>query len=405
MSGIPSGIVKPGDPPAEVEVTLCNNSPVDYPNVGVVFALERCSCATAPHGLPEGTADRFDPATGSWIPLPHPVMGTGADYLVTSENVQELPKGKSVTLRYRFALDPSMTAGKGSIGATAVIPDAVVQIGKADLPFTVWKYSPEDPTPPSHAPAPTSRQKVLPFTGLTSPSDLAVNAGGDVYVTDTISNQVVKLATGSNEQTMLPFTGLKTPGGVAVNNAGDVFITDNGNNRVLKLTAGSNQQTVLPFTGLNNPQSVAVDTDGNVYVTDNMNNRVLKLAAGSNEQTVLPFTGLKWPGGVEVDGAGDVYVSDPPNSRVLKLASGSGEQIEVPIGARADDFAVDSVSAVYVPDSTNKQVLKAWVQSADSITLPFAGLNGPIAVALDGVGDVYVIDDSGFGQVVKLTAG
>jgi hypothetical protein len=65
MTGIPSGTVKPGDPPAEVEVTLCNNSPVDYPAVGVVFAITQCSCATYPSGLPIGTGERFDTATNS----------------------------------------------------------------------------------------------------------------------------------------------------------------------------------------------------------------------------------------------------------------------------------------------------------------------------------------------------
>src|SRR5690349_8419746 len=40
LSGITSGTVKPGDPPTEVDVTLCNNSPVAYPQVGVVLALE-----------------------------------------------------------------------------------------------------------------------------------------------------------------------------------------------------------------------------------------------------------------------------------------------------------------------------------------------------------------------------
>jgi hypothetical protein len=73
LSGIPSGTIKPGDQPTDVEVTLCNNSPVDYPKVGVVFVLTQCSCAIYPSGLPKGTADRFDPATGRWIPLGHPV--------------------------------------------------------------------------------------------------------------------------------------------------------------------------------------------------------------------------------------------------------------------------------------------------------------------------------------------
>ena len=52
MTGIPSGTVMPGDPMTEVDVTLCNNSPVDYPKIGVVFVLTRCSCSTSPIGLP-----------------------------------------------------------------------------------------------------------------------------------------------------------------------------------------------------------------------------------------------------------------------------------------------------------------------------------------------------------------
>jgi sugar lactone lactonase YvrE len=400
MTGIPSsGFIKLGDPATEVEVTLCNNSPVDYPAVGIVFALERCSCATDRNGLPQGTADRFDSASGTWVPLPHPVMGTGADYLGGYEDVQALPKGKTVVVRYRFAVDPSMTAGKGSIEATAVTPDPLLQIGKATLPFNV---SSDEPTPPSDVPAPTSRQTVLPFTGLTSPSYLAVNAG-NVYVTDTFSNRVLKLADGSSEQSVLPFTGLDVPAGLAVNSAGDVFVADSANNRVLKLPTGSTEQVVLPFTGLNNPRSVAVDAKGNVYVTDNMNRRVLKLAAGSDEQTAVSFTGLEWPGGVAVDSAGDVYVADPPNYRILKLAAGSGEQTELRFGSRPNSFVVGATGEVYVPDALNKDV-QMQAANSDPVTVPFAGLNRPEGVAVDDAGNVYVIDDSGFGRVVKLVA-
>ena len=97
-----------------------------------------------------------------------------------------------------------MTDGKGGVEATAVMPDPLVQIGKADLPFTVSKEA----TPP---PAPSSRQSVLPFTGLTYPSELALDAAGAAYLSDTWNDRVLKLAAGSNEQTMLPVTGLKAP--------------------------------------------------------------------------------------------------------------------------------------------------------------------------------------------------
>ena len=116
LSGIPSGTVKPGDPPTEVDVTLCNDSPVDYHKVGVVVVLTRCSCAITPIGLPEGTGERFDPATGRWVKLQHPVIGTGMDYLGGFTDVQELPKGKAVTLRYRDCARRVDDRGQGRCG-------------------------------------------------------------------------------------------------------------------------------------------------------------------------------------------------------------------------------------------------------------------------------------------------
>ncbi len=52
ISGIPSGTVTPGAPPVEVEVKLCNASPVAYPSVGVVVVLEKLQLR------PRGNSDR-----------------------------------------------------------------------------------------------------------------------------------------------------------------------------------------------------------------------------------------------------------------------------------------------------------------------------------------------------------
>jgi hypothetical protein len=76
-----------------------------------------------------------------------------------------------------------------------------------------------------------------------------------------------------------------------VDAAGDVYVTDTGNNRVVKLAAGSSTPTVLPFEGLDVPKGVAVDTAGTVYVVNDVDGQILKLAAGSSAQTVLPKTG------------------------------------------------------------------------------------------------------------------
>jgi hypothetical protein len=41
----------------------------------------------------------------------------------------------------------------------------------------------------------------------------------------------------------------------------------------------------------------------------------------------------------------------------------------------------------------------------DQSVLPLTGLYSPNSVAVDAAGNVYVIDNSGFGQVVRLAAG
>jgi serine/threonine-protein kinase len=56
-----------------------------------------------------------------------------------------------------------------------------------------------------------------------------------VYATDSDNNRVVRLAAGSSAQAVLPFTGLSKPGGVAVDAAGNLYVADYGNHRVLKL--------------------------------------------------------------------------------------------------------------------------------------------------------------------------
>ncbi|MGH3563619.1 MAG: serine/threonine-protein kinase PknD, partial [Mycobacterium sp.] len=88
-----------------------------------------------------------------------------------------------------------------------------------------------------------------------------------------------------------PFTGLRSPSSVAVDKTGNIYVANLRDDQLLKAPARFHpEQIELPFTGLDYPDDVAVDTAGNVYVTDRDNKRVLKLAAGATTPTQLPFT-------------------------------------------------------------------------------------------------------------------
>ncbi|MFI6367593.1 serine/threonine-protein kinase PknD [Nocardia sp. NPDC050630] len=251
-----------------------------------------------------------------------------------------------------------------------------------------------------------SSQTALPFSGVSLLTDVAVDAAGNVFVTDMGNDRVVELAAGASTPTPLPFTGLNNPQGVAIDTAGNVYVTDTSNDRVVKLAAGASTPTPLPFTGLKDPQGVAVDAAGDVYVGDRGNDRVLMLAAGASTPTTLPFTGLHDPQGVAIDAAGNVYVTELSTERVLMLAAGASAPTTLPVTGLKDPqgMAVDAAGDLYVVDWGSKWVVRVAAGASTPTPLPFTGLKNPQGVAVDTEGNVYVTD-LGSNPVVKLSIG
>lgn len=304
--------------------------------------------------------------------------------------------------RGRGRLTWPVTVGAIVILAVAAVTTAYLLRPQASAPGSSAAQPGSGPGQTAQ-PATSPGQTVLPFTGLKSPSGVAVDNSGNVYVVDAENRQVLELAAGSSSPTALPFIGLGAASGVAVNAARAVYVVCPGNNPLLKLAAGSSSPTELPVTGLSSPRGVAVDGADNLYITDG-SNRVLKLAAGSSNPTALPFAGLNNPTGVAVDGAGVVYVTDSGNNRVLKLAAGSSSPTQLPFTALNDPggVAADTAGDLYVVDRGNNRVVKLAGDSTTQTALPSAGLSNPTGVAVDAAGGVYVTD-AGHNRVVKLT--
>ena len=248
---------------------------------------------------------------------------------------------------------------------------------------------------------------------INSPSRVAVDGAGNVYIMDTY-NQRVRMVTGTTITTVAgngisAFTGdnalavaasINEANGVAVDAAGNIYIADSFNQRIRKVNA-SNPKNISTVAGsgglgyggfggddaaatsasLNYPYSVTTDTRGNMYIADANNNRIRVVNSGGTISTIAgngtgTFAGdgdstwnssLNYPTDVAIDSSGNIYIADTNNHRIRKVNM-STYIITTVAGNGTAAFAGDGNLAVD------------------------ASLNGPFGVALDSSGNLYIAD-------------
>jgi len=165
------------------------------------------------------------------------------------------------------------------------------------------------------------------------PRSVAVDAKGNVYVTDTGNKRIQEFD--NNGKFIAQFGGgggaagqLNEPVGLALTPQGSLVVADTWNRRVQVLSATGQPVAQWPVstwqTNVHNEPYIAVAADGTVYVTDpNVTpGRILVYSAQGQPMAVwtLSGTALVDPTGIAVGPNGDLYVSDSSNHRIVVLA-------------------------------------------------------------------------------------
>ena len=176
-----------------------------------------------------------------------------------------------------------------------------------------------------------------------------MDGAGVVYVADTVSDTIRKIAPGGVVTTLAGFYGslgwddgigrtarFAGPTGVAVDANGNIYVVDRTNHTIRKVTPAGN---VTTFAGLantpggtdgtgsaarfSNPLGIAVDSAGTVYVAEGVS-RVRTITPAGVVSTLASGagSGLNFPRGIAVDSTGNVYVADQNNHTILKIAPG-----------------------------------------------------------------------------------
>jgi sugar lactone lactonase YvrE len=257
-----------------------------------------------------------------------------------------------------------------------------------------------------------------------SPTGIAADSSGDVYVADTGNDRIQKFRPSGAFITEWggPGTGdgrLSGPKDVAVAPSGRVYVADTGNDRIERFSSSGafRGEWGAPGAGqgrFSSPSSVATDSSGNVYVADTGNDRIQKFTASGAFMTQWGGSGsgagqFSSPAGVATDSSGNVYVADTDNNRIQRFsASGSFlDEWEVPGWAGGPthlptSLDVDSPGNVYVAGDSD------WIEKFDSSGEPlFAmdlGFGHPAGVATDFPSRVYV-SSAGSDRIHKLNDG
>ncbi|AYE95644.1 serine/threonine protein kinase [Mycobacterium paragordonae] len=235
---------------------------------------------------------------------------------------------------------PLTTIGYGDLGGVTV--DAAGNVFVVDTGNKkVFKLA-------ANTNAPTE----IPIRGLTKPKSVAVDSAGTLYITDWSTpgtGQVWKLPPGATSPVELPF-GAILPSGLAVDGGGNVYVS--ARDQVLRLAVDAPTPTVLPFGG-GLFESVAVDGGGNVYGLQM--GRVLKLAPGATSPTQLPFAQLGRAQGIAIDAKSTIYVIDNSDNlgKLLKLPAGATMSTAptVPENQSFDGIAVDAAGTVFLTEN------------------------------------------------------
>ena len=127
---------------------------------------------------------------------------------------------------------------------------------------------------------------------FSTPTSLAIDAAGNVWITNSASNTVTELSHSGAVVAGSPFTSAATaPSAIAIDAAGGPWIAGKGSNTLVHLTSAGAASATAANGGLNAPASVSIDMNGNVWAANSGANVVSEFTSTGTAVSATGFAG------------------------------------------------------------------------------------------------------------------
>jgi streptogramin lyase len=264
------------------------------------------------------------------------------------------------------------------------------------------------PFTPALSAAPTDWTLVVNYSSpaLDGPGQLAIDAGGNVWVTNSLNNSISEFNPAGSPLGAFTGGGLNIPFGVAIDLPGNIWVTNQGNNSISKFDPlGNPLSPGGGFTGggLEDPQYIAVGRfGGDIWIANcgdfcdhSGTPSSLSQFDPSTGNPISPNTGFRNSSlvgsvGIAVDTFGQIWVTNEGTNSVTGF-NGSGVVIRtVKGGGGLSDpvgITIDRSNALWVTDQMANAVT-AYVENTASFPFPSpgitgGGISGPLGIAVD----------------------